>query len=218
MSLSKISPQQSIMSVALASSNGAKLTEFKYFLRDLPIEVVSLQEVLGETATLPEGGGDFASLSLAKAEILARTAKIVAMADESGLEVDALGGRPGVRSRHFAHPNATDAENNSKLLKAMQTIGPDNRQACYRCTIALVDPWGNEGTESRIVSGRCRGRIAQAASGSGGFGYDPLFFVDAFQRTMGELSVDEKNQVSHRSHAMTALIPLLENILASRSA
>ena len=210
------SKPQPIISLALASSNGAKLAEFRWFLRELPVEIFSLEEVLGERIPLPEQGDDFSSLSLAKALTLARISKMVTLADASGLEVDSLGGRPGIRSRHYARPNATDAENNSKLLEAMQAIESQDRQACYCCAIALVDPWAPEGAQNHVVSGRCVGRIAHAANGCGGFGYDPLFFVEKLQRTMGELTIEEKNQVSHRAQAMSKLIPLLENLLRSR--
>jgi len=142
------------------------------------------------------------------------------LADDSGLEVDALDGRPGVRSARFAHPRATDAENNAALLTALDTLGdpPEKAgfRARFRCVLALVDPF-TAGGEPRIVEGACEGTITRTPRGSGGFGYDPLFVIEKTETTMAELAEGEKNRVSHRGRAFAALRPMLEKVLAERA-
>jgi XTP/dITP diphosphohydrolase len=142
---------------------------------------------------------------------------MLTLADDSGLEVDALDGRPGVRSARFAHSRATDAENNAALLAALES-SPETGgfPARFRCVLALVDPFTNRG-EPQLVEGLCEGTVTRTPRGSGGFGYDPLFVVRGTEKTMAELDEGEKNRLSHRGRAFAALRPLLERVLAERA-
>lgn len=168
-------------------------------LEDLPLRLRSLEE-LGLPAP-PEEGREFREIALGKARWASRRAGLPALADDSGLEVDALGGRPGVRSARYAGPGATDAENNRKLLEELRGLPLERRRARFRCAIALVDP---EGWET-VVEGVCEGFIALEPRGTGGFGYDPLFWVPEYGRTFAELPPEVKNRISHRGQALRAL-------------
>jgi XTP/dITP diphosphohydrolase len=181
------------------------------------VELVAYSAVLGDLAAPPEEGATFADNAIRKAQAAARASMLVTLADDSGLEVDALAGRPGVRSARFAKEGATDAENNAALLGALDEIEDELRTARFRCVLALADPWGDLETPV-ITEGSCEGLIAQQTSGSGGFGYDPLFIVQDGGRTMAELSQDEKNQLSHRARAVDAMRPLLRELIARRMA
>lgn len=139
---------------------------------------------------------------------------MVTIAEDSGLEVDALNGQPGVRSARYAREGATDAENNETLLAALEHVEDDQRQARFRCAMVLLDPWSDD--PPTIEEGRCEGVIDRYARGAGGFGYDPLFVVEGFGRTMAELDDEEKNRVSHRGKAARALRPALEALIARR--
>ena len=145
------------------------------------------------------------------------------LADDSGLEVDALGGRPGVRSARFAGEGATDGENNAALLDALGTVDrafagetETPTTARFRCVIALVDPWSTG--EPILAEGRCEGHVLREPRGSGGFGYDPLFLVEGSERTMAELTLEEKNRVSHRAKALVALRPTLVALIEKKLA
>ena len=131
------------------------------------------------------------------------------LADDSGLEVDALGGRPGVRSARYAGEDATDAENNQKLLEALRDVPDAQRTARFRCAIALVDA---NGREVALVEGTCEGRIGREPKGSHGFGYDPLFMPDGFTQTIAELGPETKDQISHRAKAAAKLVPVLRQL------
>ncbi|MGH7436649.1 MAG: non-canonical purine NTP pyrophosphatase, partial [Polyangiaceae bacterium] len=138
------------------------------------------------------------------------------------LEVEALGGAPGVRSARFAGERATDAENNAALLAALGGFDPDvlhekGLRARFRCVLVLVDPFTGRG-EPQHAEGVCEGTITRTPRGSGGFGYDPLFIVEGHDKTMAELTEDEKNSVSHRGRALAKLRPLIEAALAERRA
>ncbi len=204
-----------VMSVVVATTNPSKLAEIRALLDELPVEVLSAAEALGQMSAVVEDGTTFQANALKKARQVSSACVMITLADDSGLEVEALGGQPGVRSARFAAEGATDAENNAKLLEQMQDIDDEHRRASFRCAIALVDPWA--GADSEIcVDGRCDGRIARKPSGTGGFGYDPLFVVDGLDRTMAELSEEEKNRVSHRGVALAALAPRLTALIEAR--
>jgi XTP/dITP diphosphohydrolase len=204
------------MSVVVATSNRGKLAELRGLLAGVPIEVLSLGDALGEArATIVEDGETFEDNALKKARSVAEATLLVTIADDSGLEVDVLGGQPGVRSARFAREGASDAENNAELLRRLTEIDDTERTARFRCVLALVDPWG--GGEI-VVEGRCEGRIAHKPSGAGGFGYDPLFVVEENGRTLAELDEADKNRVSHRGRALAALLPHLEALVAARLA
>jgi XTP/dITP diphosphohydrolase len=206
--------------LVLASHNRGKLEELRALLQGLPIEVKSVSEVLADPPEVEEDGETFADNAVKKAREVAHATVMLTLADDSGLEVDALGGRPGVRSARFAHARATDAENNAALLGELDALGDPPAggtfPARFRCVLALVDPYTGGG-EARTVEGVCPGSITRTARGSGGFGYDPLFVLDGSEKTMAELGEDEKNRVSHRARAFAALRPLLERVLAERA-
>lgn len=206
--------------LVVATGNRGKLEELRALLAGLPVEVRSVAEALKEPPVVVEDGETFADNATKKARTVGHATMMLTLADDSGLEVDALGGRPGVRSARFAHERATDAENNAALLAALDTLGdppsPAGFRARFRCVLALVDPYTNGG-EPRIVEGTCEGTITRAPRGSGGFGYDPLFVVEGTEKTMAELREDEKNRISHRARAFAALRPLLERVLSERA-
>jgi XTP/dITP diphosphohydrolase len=206
--------------LVVATGNKGKLEELRALLAGLPVEVRSSAEVLGEAPVVEEDGETFAANATKKAREIAHATMMLTLADDSGLEVDALAGRPGVRSARFAHARATDAENNAALLAALEALGDppaaDGYPARFRCVLALVDPY-THGGEARTVEGVCEGIVTRAPRGSGGFGYDPLFVVGGTDKTMAELSDAEKNRVSHRARAFAGLRPVLEKVLAERT-
>jgi len=204
-----------LLTIVLATSNHGKLAELRALLADLPVQLRSAAEVLGEQPNIVEDGATFEDNALIKARAIARATRTIALADDSGLEVDALDGRPGVRSARFAHERATDAENNAALLHELSAVDEAARTARFRCVLALVDP-GKE-SEVHLAQGSCEGRIARAPRGSGGFGYDPLFLVDGQGgKAMAELSEADKNQLSHRGRAVQALRAILVELVNAR--
>jgi XTP/dITP diphosphohydrolase len=204
-----------ILSIVLATSNEGKLNELRALLGDLPVQLLSVSDVLGDKPAISEDGTTFDQNALVKARAICQATSLYALADDSGLEVDALGGRPGVRSARFAHERATDAENNAALLRELEEVEDGGRSAKFRCVLTLVSPWAPEQVET--VEGSCEGFIARAPRGNGGFGYDPLFIVPELGgRAMAELSEDEKNSVSHRARAVRALRPVLVRLLDER--
>lgn len=205
-----------LFELLLATSNRGKLLELRALLADLPVEIVSLAHALPGKPQVVEDGATFRDNALIKARAAANATMLVTLAEDAGLEVDALGGRPGVRSARFSGEHATDAQNNAALLKALEEVEDDQRTARFRCVMVLIDPWGEGAAREIVVEGSCEGVIARAPRGGGGFGYDPLFLVDGFGRTMAELSDDEKNQVSHRARAVHALRPALLDLVARR--
>jgi XTP/dITP diphosphohydrolase len=206
---------QELLTIVLATSNHGKLVELRALLGDLPVQLRSAREVLGEQPSIVEDGATFEANALLKARAIARATRTLALADDSGLEVDALGGRPGVRSARFAHERATDAENNAALLRELSNVEEGERGARFRCVLALVDPW--QESDVHLADGSCEGSIARAPRGSGGFGYDPLFLVSGQDgKAMAELSEAEKNQVSHRGRAVQALRAILLKLINAR--
>jgi len=218
--------------LVVATTHRGKLEELRALLTGLPLTVYGLGEILADPPVVVEDGATFAENAIKKVRSVARASMMLSLADDSGLEVDALGGRPGVKSARFAHERATDAENNSALLSALDDASQAERKghvvtlrgggekafrARFRCALALLDPFTGGG-EPRIVEGTCEGAIAQTPRGSGGFGYDPLFVLAQSDKTMAELSPDIKNRVSHRAQAFAALRPLLERVLEQRVA
>ncbi len=203
------------MTIVVATTNRGKLAEIRSLLGELPVQVLSAQEALGDAMpNVVEDADTFEANALKKARTVAAEAMMLTLADDSGLEVEALGGRPGVRTARFAGEGATDAENNAELLKQMEDVDDDSRKACFRAAIALIDPWDADGDV--VVEGSCCGRVARTPSGTGGFGYDPLFTVDGLDRTMAELEEAEKNKISHRAKALAKLQPRLEAIIRAR--
>jgi XTP/dITP diphosphohydrolase len=208
--------------LVVATNNRGKLTELRDLLAGLPLQILSLQDVSKKPIVVVEDGDTFEANAIKKAREVAAATLMLTLADDSGLEVDALGGAPGVRSARFAGERATDAENNAALLAALDALTAEELgartgdfTARFRCVLALVDPFISEG-EPFIVEGTCAGRITRTPRGSGGFGYDPLFLVDGTDKTMAELSEDEKNRISHRAKAAQNLRLTLEKTLAAR--
>jgi XTP/dITP diphosphohydrolase len=188
------------MRVVMATRNEHKLREVREIVPD--VEIVALDEALGEP---PETGATFEANALEKARYVFAHTGLPTIADDSGLEVEALGWAPGVRSKRWT-PEATDHANNEKLLASLSAIA--NRRARYRCAMALVTPRGE-----RTAEGTCWGTIATAPRGAGGFGYDPYFLPDAYPgRTMAEVSAPEKHRISHRGQAFRALGALLDEL------
>jgi XTP/dITP diphosphohydrolase len=213
--------------LVVATGNRGKVEELRTLLTGLPLEVRAVAEVMREPPVVVERGATFAENATAKALAVARATMALTLADDSGLEVDALEGRPGVRSARFAHERATDAENNAALLAALEALGEPSADvtpnatvrrfaARFRCVLALFDPFTGGG-EPTLVEGSCEGAITRTPRGSGGFGYDPLFVVEGTGKTMAELTPNEKNALSHRGRAFAALRPILEGVLAERA-
>ncbi|WP_438040009.1 RdgB/HAM1 family non-canonical purine NTP pyrophosphatase [Sorangium sp. So ce128] len=197
-----------------ATSNRGKLVELRSLLSDLPIEVLSLADVLPGAPPVVEDGATFLDNALLKVRAGALRSAMVTLAEDSGLEVDALGGRPGVRSARFAREGATDAENNEALLAALADVADDRRRARFRCVMVLLDPRSE--AQPIVTEGRCEGWIGRQPRGAGGFGYDPLFVVEDYGRTMAELGEAEKNLVSHRGKAAREMRSSLEALVARR--
>lgn len=208
----------------MATSNRGKLDELRALLAELPLDVEALSDRLRDPPRPVEDGTTFVENAVKKARASAEATFMLSLADDSGLEVDALEGRPGVRSARFAHDRASDAENNAALLAALESLGDPASSAWegqgfsarFRCALALVDPFTADG-EPRIVEAACEGTIVRTPRGSGGFGYDPLFAVSGTSRTMAELEPEEKRRISHRARAFAALRPILERVLDERA-
>ena len=194
------------MKAVLATRNRGKLRELALLLDGLGIELVTIDEV-APAARLDEDGVTFEENALLKARQAAAATGLPAIADDSGLEVDALQGAPGVYSARYAGEGADDQSNNTKLLEALRDVPAERRRARFRCVAAFVDP--ARGTEV-ARAGACEGEILLAPRGDGGFGYDPLFLVPGLGRTMAELPLDEKNRLSHRAAAFRALAAALD--------
>lgn len=205
------------MTVVLATHNPGKIAELRMMLRELPIEVVPIAEVAPALSATIEDGETFEANAFKKAREVAEATQLVTIADDSGLVVDALGGRPGVRSARFARDGATEEENNAALLSQLTDVAEPGRTARFRCVIAMVDPFADL-DRPVYAEGRCEGSIARAARGKGGFGYDPLFLVAGLDKTFAELEPAEKNQLSHRGKALTALYPQVEALIVARVA
>jgi XTP/dITP diphosphohydrolase len=201
----------------IATRSAHKLAELRDLLELDSAELVSLDD-LGVDGDVDETGSTFEANARLKARHGARLTGLPTLADDSGLEVDALGGGPGVRTRRYAGESATDLENNAKLLTSLTGLPPDRRTARYVCVLALALPDGaglRRGLPVRVVRGTCRGRIAPAARGTGGFGYDPIFEPASEPpggRTLGEWSQAAKNEISHRGAAARRMQPILRDL------
>jgi XTP/dITP diphosphohydrolase len=193
----------------VATRNRGKLREIVPLLEGLPFALHTIDE-LAPDAELREDGDTFEANALAKARQAARATGLAAIADDSGLEVEALAGAPGVYSARYAGLPSDDARNNAKLLEALRGVPGPRRGARFRCVAVFVQP--ARGIEI-VRSGDCAGEILEAPRGELGFGYDPLFLVPALGRTMAELPLPEKNRLSHRAAAFRALADALRATL-----
>lgn len=192
--------------LVLATKNRGKVSEFKDLFRGFDFEVKGLSD-FGPIPHVIEDGQTFEDNAVKKARFTAKVLGLPAMADDSGLTVKALGGRPGVFSARYAGEGATDEANNIKLLEAMKGI--EQREAAFVCIIAMAVPRG----PALIYEWICEGLIAREISGSRGFGYDPLFYYPPLNKTFAQMSATEKNGVSHRGRAMAELRGELDKVL-----
>lgn len=194
----------------VATGNPGKLREIKALLTRLEISLVT-PDMLGISINVAEVGDTYEENASLKARAFANACELVTLADDSGLEVDTLGGLPGIRSARFSPlPNATDADRRAYLLSLL--LGhPRPWTAHFHCTVAIATPEG----KLYFAQGNCPGEIIQQERGSNGFGYDPIFLIPEAGRTMAELSMAEKNQLSHRARAMKAALPILHVLFPS---
>ncbi|WP_018130995.1 XTP/dITP diphosphatase [Effusibacillus pohliae] len=190
------------MKVVLATRNQGKVREFAQALSALGWMVEGLPETAPQVV---EDGLTFEANARKKAEAAAAFLQAPVLADDSGLQVDALDGQPGVFSARYAGEDATDTANNLKLLQALEGVPAERRSARFVCVLALAQP----NAPTVLARGECEGIILEAPRGEGGFGYDPLFFVPELQKTFAELSLEEKNRISHRTKAIRSLIELV---------
>ena len=186
--------------IVLASKNSDKIKEIRLALKNLPLEILSLAD-FAEMPDAVEDGATFEDNALIKAKFFRERTGLACLADDSGLEVDALNGLPGVYSARFAGYHAADNTNNQKLLSELAKVGVTESTAAYRCALAFVDI---DGTEI-VTHGKIGGTIKIVAQGNGGFGYDPYFYIDD-RKTMAQLSAAEKNSISHRGAALKEMI------------
>ena len=194
--------------IVLATTNQGKAAEFAVLLQKLPVEVQTLQDypAIGD---IIEDGQTFAENALIKARTVAKETGKLAVADDSGLMADALNGAPGIYSARFAGEEKNDDQNTAKLLKLLKDTPQAERGAQFCCAIAIALPDGREYT----TEGICRGEITQAPVGHGGFGYDPVFYVPELGKTFAELTMSEKNAISHRGKANAQALVILHKLL-----
>ena len=180
----------------LATNNNGKVREYRSLLAGIPFDIVTPADE-GITTEVEETGESFEENARLKAAILAEESGLLSLADDSGLDVDALGGEPGVLSARYAGEGASDADRVDYLLKKLADVPQDKRTARFRCVIAIVQPGG----AVELCQGECRGTITTAPAGERGFGYDPVFYVPELGKTMAELAPEQKNRISHRAMA-----------------
>ena len=190
----------------LATRNQGKISEFKELLSGFDVDIRSLND-FGPIPAVEEDGETFEENAYKKAHFTAKVLGFPALADDSGLVVPALGGDPGVRSARYGGDEANDLKNNLKLLKALE--GVTNRMAVFQCVIAIAVPRG----PALIYEGKCEGEIADKMVGNQGFGYDPLFYYPSLKKTFAQMSIEEKNRVSHRGKAMAELRREFDKVL-----
>jgi XTP/dITP diphosphohydrolase len=188
------------MKLVVATRNRGKVEEIREILSDLPIQVYSLEN-FPDAPEVEEDGDTFEENASKKASVIARYTGLPTIADDSGLQVDALNGEPGVRSARFAGKGASDAERNAKLLSLLRGIPYPERTARFVCVVALARP----GERPSLFRGECQGYITDRPRGKSGFGYDPLFLVPEYGRTFAELGPRIKNRISHRAKALGKL-------------
>lgn len=194
----------------VATNNPGKIREYEALLADLPVEITFPGQE-GLDMEVAETGDTFEENARLKAVAFAQASGLLTLADDSGLEVDALGGAPGVHSARYAGPGASDEDRYRKLLAALADVPPDRRSARFRCVVAVAQPDGAVYT----ADGVCEGQIGFEPRGEHGFGYDPVFLVQGYDGlTMAELDPEVKNRISHRARAARAAQPILARLLA----
>jgi XTP/dITP diphosphohydrolase len=195
----------------LATSNPGKITEYRLLLNGLGYQITTLAQE-GITKVVAESGSNYEQNARLKAITYAKLSQLTTLADDSGLEVDVLQGRPGIKSARFAGEAATNEEKVSFLLAQLNDVPWEKRTACFKCVIAIATPEG----QCETCYGECRGMIALEAKGENGFGYDPIFFLPQMGKTMAELPLEIKNQISHRARATQKARQVLQQLLSSR--
>jgi XTP/dITP diphosphohydrolase len=201
------------MRLLLATTNRGKLRELRALLADLSGVELLTPDDTGGLPEVVEDGETFEANARKKARQLARATALPVLCDDSGLEVDALGGRPGVRSARYASAVASDDDNNRKLIGELNGVPPARRGARYRAVLAFCDP-GSGTPVIHTTEGRCEGRIRETPAGTGGFGYDPYFEPQGYACTMAELPAEEKNRISHRARALADMRAFLAEYVA----
>ena len=191
----------------IATNNQGKFREYSRLLQGIPFEIVSPRDI-GIEPDVEETGETFEQNAVLKAKACALLSNILTMADDSGLEVDALGGEPGVHSARYAGEGATQAELISYLLEKLQGTPMEKRGARFVCVIAIATPAG----EVNAFRGECHGIITVEPRGRGGFGYDPVFYLPEMRKTMSEISIEDKNSISHRGKAALGARKYLESL------
>lgn len=187
--------------VVIASKNKGKIVEFKQFFAPYQIQVLSMLDMPDVIDDIEETGETFAENAIIKAETLSKLLNKPVLADDSGLEIDALDGRPGVYSARYAGEDKDDQANIKKVLEELSDVPTEERTARFVCVIAIARP----GEATFYETGYCYGKIAHTPKGTNGFGYDPIFIPEGYHQTMAELSAEEKNRISHRKHALDQL-------------
>ncbi len=200
------------MQLLIATHNRGKLMEYQELFAGLPLDLITLDEV-GIREDVEETGATFAENAKLKAVAFARPSGLLTLADDSGLEVDALGGEPGIYSKRYAGENKSDADRIVFLLEKLKNVPPSQRTARFRCAIAIASPRG-EVWES---AGTCEGIILHAPRGTNGFGYDPVFYFADLHATMAELPTEVKNRVSHRARAAQGVREILTKEIAGQT-
>ena len=193
----------------IATNNPGKLAELRQSMSDLPLELLSLSDI-GCSVEIEETGATFCENAFLKASGYARLANIFALADDSGLEVEALGGRPGVLSARYGGTHVGFDRKMSMLLGELERSGDVDRRAQFVCSIAIADA---SGEIVHSAEGICNGTIAASPRGSNGFGYDPIFIPDGFEKTFGELDDAVKRKISHRARAFCEIMPFLRDFI-----
>lgn len=193
--------------ILIATKNIGKINEFRHLMKHNKIEVLSLLDINYEPE-IEETGATFEANALIKARKIATQYNVMTIADDSGLEIDALGGRPGVYSARYAGNARSDDANMDKVLFEMKEISESERQARFVCVLAVVNKEG----ESFTVRGECEGLILNERRGTSGFGYDPIFYLPKLGKTMAQLSKEEKGAISHRGNALKRLVERLDEL------
>jgi XTP/dITP diphosphohydrolase len=200
------------MRIVIATTNQNKLRELKELLIGFDVQILSLMD-FPDCPPVVEDGESFAENALKKAQTICAHTGLLTIADDSGLEVDCLEGRPGIFSARYAGEGADDRKNYEKLLQEIKGVAPENRSARFRCMLAIAAPSGRH----RIVDGEYRGFIITEPRGENGFGYDPVFIDTISGLTFAEMKPDQKNQISHRARALHELVKILPDFLNGSS-
>jgi XTP/dITP diphosphohydrolase len=193
--------------IVIASKNEGKIKEIRNFLHGLEVEILTLAD-FPDIPEITEDGRTFEENAVKKAKTVFEHTKLTSIADDSGLEVSYLSGEPGVNSARFSGDNATDQQNNEKLLELLKDVPMDDRRARFKCVLVLYNSLYN----NLIFEGRCEGYIIDKPIGELGFGYDPLFVPEGYTKTFGELDLVTKNKISHRGKALNSLRSYVEKM------